>query len=253
MVATSSWYQQLGVTSQVLTGASPINVDDWAAVARTFDDIQGVVATIYKAHLYGGRSGLLPALQKFWNHDWKLLYLRDNETSASSHYVVPWPIAPELSLRNARQDFGGACAALAFTYPGNSDGGICLDPPPSKPKIALGPIPARPGSKYRVDFLARSGRRGSSAASASPPKVRVHWSGGEATDSLPARVIYQSGNFRDSDGFDRFRVEVEAPLGAKSMEVELTFGASGSKVAVDDIAIFEATEPCFNACEASSP
>ena len=253
MVATASWYQHLSVTSQVLAGASPINVDDWAAVAHTFGDIQGVVGTIYKAHLYGGRSGLLPALQKFWNHDWKLLYLRDNETSASSHYVVPWPIAPELSLRNAREDFGGACAAFAFTFPGNSDGGICLDPPPAKPKVALGPIPVRAGTKYRVDFLARSGGRGSSAASATPPKVRVRWSGGDSTGSLPARMIYQSRDFRDSDGFDRFRVEVEAPPGAKSMEVELEFGASGPKSAVDDIAIFEATEPCFNACEASSP
>jgi hypothetical protein len=66
-------------------------------------------------------------------------------------------------------------------------------------------------------------------------------------------LIYESRKFRDRDGFDRYRLQVEAPVGAAGMNIEIAFGTSDSKSAVDDIAIFESVAPCFNACEQEPP
>jgi len=248
MVATSSWYQELGVKSQVLPGADPVNVEDWAAIANTFDHVQGVVGTIFHANRYAGRSGLLPALQKFWTHGWKLLYLYDSETPESSHYQTPWSFSPSVELEGAFQDSSGACAAFTFKFRGNNGGGICLKPSPESPTIRLGGISARGGASYRVDILAKRSKNSRSAPAKDPPKVQVLWSNGQRSGPLMSELIYDAGRDPSHGYFDRYRAEMEAPPDATAMTLEISLGMNGESSAVDDIAIFESVEPCFEAC-----
>ncbi len=249
MVATASWYQDLGVKSQVLSGASPVNVEDWASIANSFDEILGGMGTIYHANKYGGRSGLFLSLQKFWNHDWKLLYLHDNETAESSHYQPAWPFKPEAEFKDANHDTTGRCAAFNFKFSGNHEGGICLDGAPASPKIGLGPIPTRGRAHYRMDVLAKRSRKSRSSSATEPPTFRIFWSTGESSGPLVAELIYDTTAISRPDYFDRYRVETEAPPHATSMQMEISFGRGGESAAADDIAIFESTEQCFDACQ----
>ncbi len=253
MVASAAWYQGLGVRVQVLPGANPVNIEDWAGIAKTFDAVEGVVGTIYHANFYQGKSGLLPALRKFWNHDWRLLYLRDNETTSSSHYQVPWSFSPELELSEARHDVSGACAVSTSRFSGNNDGGICLASAPARPVVGLSGVPVRGGARYRLDVMVRP--RGGSPRSRSqhPPKISVAWSSGESIGPFAAELIYDYSIPAKSNRFNRYRVEVEAPSEAVAMDLKISFGRDGESMAVDDIAIFESTEPCFNNCEMAGP
>jgi hypothetical protein len=253
MVANAAWYQGLGVRTQVLAGANPVNIEDWAGIARTFDGVEGVVGTIYHANLYQGKSGLLPALQKFWNHDWRLLYLLDSETTSSSHYQIPWPFSPEIELSEAWHDVGGACAVSTRGFSGNNDGGICLASAPAGPAVGLSGVPVRGGARYRLDVMVRPRGGSSRSGGQHPPKFSVAWSSGESIGPFAAELIYDHSIRRRPNRFSRYRVEVEAPSEAVSMNLKISFGRDGESMAVDDIAIFESTEPCFNNCEVAGP
>ncbi|MDE0885673.1 MAG: hypothetical protein OSB70_09085 [Myxococcota bacterium] len=245
MVAVAAWYQELGIRSQFLSGASPINVDDWAAIANTFSAIEGGVSTVYLADRYGGRSGLIRGLQAFWNHDWRLLYLFDGESPSSSFYQIAWPFEPILKLENATADPHGGCAVFSEKFEGNSDGGICLDPSVGQSSITLEKITIDGGARYRVDLMARSQKhvRGNNIAA---PKVFGTWSTGEATGPIVSTLIYQSSKFRSPNTFDRYRAEFQAPVDAEGLSLEIQF--SEYFEAVDDIAIFESFRACFDDC-----
>ena len=250
MVAISSWYEGLGVGSQVLSGSDPVNVEDWASLAHAFGEIEGVVSTVYHAKLYGGRSGLLAGLQTFWNHDWRLLYLHDNETVESSFYQIPWSFEVTSRLRQARPDLTGACATMPSKFDGNNDGGLCLEglPGGEVPKIDLGGIPVRGDARYRIDVLARRHPARRAEIDTATPRVGVRWSGGESTASLASNLIYDAKKRPGGDGFDRYRVEVKAPESAQTMEIEIEFPAEGGFSAADDIIVFESVRPCFDDC-----
>ena len=147
MVAISSWYEGLGVTSQVLSGSDPVNIEDWAGIAHAFPGVQGVLSNRYHARYYGGRSGLLGGLRAFWNHDWKLLYLHDNESPDSSYYQIPWPFDVSVHWTRATLDKTGSCASSSSKFRKNSDGGLCLQGSKTQggSSLTLSGIPAKEG------------------------------------------------------------------------------------------------------------
>ncbi|MDG2334449.1 MAG: hypothetical protein P8Q97_09530 [Myxococcota bacterium] len=245
MVAVAAWYQEIGIKSQVLSGASPINVDDWAAIANTFSAVEGGVATIFHAERYGGESGLARGLQAFWNHDWKVLYLFDGESPSSSFYQIDWPFLPVLKLKNATADHRGRCAVFSEKFKGNSDGGICLDPSLGQASITLEEITIEGGARYRVDLMART-QKGFRAIGVAAPKISGRWSTGESIGPIASTLIYESARFPSQNTFDRYRAEIKAPEGAEGLSLEIKF--SESFEAADDIAIFESFGACFDDC-----
>jgi len=250
MTAISSWYEGLGASSQVLSGSDPVNVEDWASLAHTFGEIQGVVSNGYFAEVYGGRSGVLPGLQAFWNHDWKLLYLHDNETEQSSFYQIAWPFQVTADLHEMKWDRTGACATMPSKFKGNNDGGLCFEATPGSdaPGIELGGIPVRGGAGYRIDVLARRRPDRRAAIDSETPSVAVRWSDGENTASVSSSLVYDGRNWPQGDGFDRYRVEFKAPESAEAMEIEIEFPLRGGFSAADDIVVFESVAPCFDDC-----
>ncbi|MEE3325803.1 MAG: hypothetical protein VX252_00540 [Myxococcota bacterium] len=248
MVAISSWYEDLDVTSQVLTGSDPVNIQDWAGIAHAYKGIEGGVSNRYFAERNGGRDGILTGLQAFWNHDWKLIYLHDNEDEESSYYQIPWPFEVSVKLVHARPDTQGDCASFSSKFRKNNDGGVCLLGSAEKgvSEINLSGIPASGGHRYRVDVLARGrARRG---ASQGGPRVDVVWSTGERSQVGKLDVIHEGKGRAKGEGFSRYRAEFKAPPKAKSMNVEVAFPRDGSFVAADDIVIFESLSACFDDC-----
>ena len=246
MVAVAAWYQELGLRSQVLSGASPINVEDWAAIANSFSGIEGGVSTIFHASRYGGKSGLIPGLRAFWNHDWKILYLFDGENPSSSFYQIEWPFEPVVEMAGAKLDNGGRCGVASEKFVGNSDAGICLDASSGKSSVTLGEVRVTGGADYRVDVMARQKRRGRRHQS-STPLVTVSWPNGENTQVQKAELIYDSSGFPGPNRFDRYRVSFQAPESAATMILKFEFDASMD--AADSIAIFESIDPCFEDCD----
>ncbi|MCH2185109.1 thrombospondin type 3 repeat-containing protein, partial [Myxococcota bacterium] len=251
MVATSSFYEKLGVTSHVLPADNLVNIEDWAGISNQFGRIEGVHATYFQVtpgseNLSGTRLGL----HAFWNHDWKLLYLHDNETPDSSFYQIPWPLEPALTFENATHDTSGSCASSVQKFEGNNDGGLCLAST-GIPKVALHGIPTKGGRTYRVGLLARRhpDYQSEQATSEVPiPSAEVIWSNGESAGPIAVTRVYDSTDKSNSDGFDRYRIEFEAPAEDTAMSVAFDFGPSGRIIAADDIVIFESTPRCFNHC-----
>ena len=250
MVAISSWYEGLGVESQVLSGSDPINVEDWAGIAHAFGEIEGGLSNGYHSELYAGESGVLPGLQAFWNHDWRLVYLHDNETEESSFYQIPWPFEVTSKLDEARLDLTGACAAAVSKFDGNNDGGLCLEAGQfgAESTIDLDGIPVQGGARYRIDVLARRHPDRRVGIEPDTPQIRVRWSTGEGSPSLASRLIYQGSKRRRGDGFDRYRVEVRAPESAQEMAIEIEFPLDGGFSAADDVVVFESIRACFDRC-----
>ena len=248
MVAISSWYQGLGVTSQVLSGSDPVNVEDWAAIAHTFDGVKGVVSNRYLSKRYDGRSGVLGGLQAFWNHDWKLLYLHDHEDASSSYYTIPWPFDVSVETAGMRRDRHGKCSAGSEKFKKNNDGGLCLvsssDSDPSR--VALSGIPVHEGRTYRVDVLAQPRARFS--GSSGGPTIEVVWSTGQRDSVVSSDLIFDAKRRGRKQGFNRYRASFEAPAGAKAMKVDLSFVEPGVFKAVDDILFFESLPACFEGC-----
>jgi hypothetical protein len=251
MVATSSWYEGLGVASHVLPGDHPVNVDDWAGIAHAFDRIEGVSATNYVVSKgFGGEPGYFSHLQAFWNHDWKLLYLHDNETPASSFYQIPWSFEPTLTLVHVSADISGNSATATGKFAGNNDGGLEFETT-GPPTVSLGGVPVHGGRRYRVaiNALREAAYRSSGQTQNVPvPSFTVFWSGGESTGSLASERSFDASSKQNPDWWDRYRIEVLAPEGATAMTVEMAFGTGGEIVAADDILIFESIPPCFEAC-----
>ena len=251
MAALSSWYEALQVRSHVLPADQPVNIDDWAGIAHRFESIEGVDATYFRVSNQSSTEiGTLLSLQAFWNHDWKLLYLHDNETPASSFYQIPWGFTPNLSLENATADTTAACATMTEKFEGNNDGGLCLAST-GTPQVLLSGVPIQGGRSYRIGLLGQ--RRpdllsAAQTAAVAPPSITVQWSNGEWTEPLLAERIYDTTTTRNSDGFDRYQVQVDAPNDSTEMNIEIDFGASGSIVAADDIMIFESLPSCFDNC-----
>ena len=100
-----------------------------------------------------------------------------------------------------------------------------------------------------MDVLAKRSRKSRSSSATEPPTFRIFWSTGESSGPLVAELIYDTTAISRPDYFDRYRVETEAPPHATSMQMEISFGRGGESAAADDIAIFESTEQCFDACQ----
>ncbi|MAJ60896.1 MAG: hypothetical protein CBC48_13445 [bacterium TMED88] len=252
MVAISSFYEELGVTSHVLPADHPVNIDDWAGIANQFDDIDGVHATYFRVTSGSNEfAGTRLGVQAFWNHDWKLLYMHDNETPDSSFYQIPWPFEATLTLENATPDTSGTCAVGADKFDGNNDGGLCLLGSTGTPQIGLNGIPVHGGRSYRIGVFAQrhSDYQSAELTSEVPlPSIEVIWSDGSSTGPITSTRVYDSTDKKYSDGFDRYRIEAEAPAEATAMNVVFNFGASGKLLAADDIVIFESNPPCFSQC-----
>ena len=250
MVAISSWYEGLGVTSQVLSGSDPVNIEDWAGIAHAFGGVQGVLSNRYHARYYGGRSGVLGGLRAFWNHDWKLLYLHDNESAASSYYQIPWPFQVSMELTRATLDEQGACASSSSKFKKNNDGGLCLHGSGIKggSSLVLSGIPAKGGRAYRVDVLAlpRSKAKGRGPG----PRIELLWSSGEKSGAVESELVFSPKRGGRLKEFSRYRAEFKAPSGVDSMRVEIRFPSDSSFEAADDVIIFEALEACFDDCQA---
>ena len=228
MVAISSWYEGLGVTSQVLSGSDPVNIEDWAGIAHAFRGVQGVLSNRYHAKYYGGRSGVLGGLRAFWNHDWKLLYLHDNESPDSSYYQIPWSFKVSMQPTRATLDENGSCASSSSKFKKNNDGGFCLHGSGIKggSGFVLSGVPAKGGRAYRVDVLALLRSKGQGETPG--PRIELIWSTGEKSQAVQSELVFAPKRGGRMKEFSRYRAEFKAPSGVDSMEIEIRFPSDSS-------------------------
>jgi len=239
--AVAQWYDSVQQPWLIGPGGDALVAEDRAAIAHSSSEILGVSAFHFK-------NGDVPEqLRTFWNHDWRLMYLVDFETDASSHLPIDGP-SLVVTVGEVTESSDGTCAShsatTGSTWEGNSDGGLCLDPATGMQGTvdavaASGGLLHRAGLHIRVD---------SDTVPIQVPNLRFHYEqvdGSVLTSAwLPTIEVATL-----ADGFDRYETAppgVMAPEAtvAVSVEIEVFPGVD----AIDNLLFQQALPPCFDAC-----
>ena len=238
--ATAAYYDAIDRPWLIGPGGDHLVAEDWASIANASTSNVGVSSFFFYEH------DVPRSLRTFWNHDWKLAYILDFETDATSLIQTEAPAFSVVS-GGGTVSTDGTCASngsgTSNNWAGSSDGGLCVD----ETSALTGRVAQRAataGHRYKVG-------------------VHVAWAAGAVIEPPRARLIWtlsdggeQAGAWVDTaevvalpDGFVRYGWEgegVSAPEDSVGVSVEWSFAPGVA--ALDNLFLWESMPLCFDEC-----